>query len=139
MSRKVRAISENRVLIIMCLILISDLCLPKAELSTKNSTNSALLSFGRVFGIQFDSLEKNLITLSELYLYTHSLYYLFQIFPTSIDQKYRISPPQKNLWPIIQGFLGFFPNSGKKNIVWFFFLVGKLYPPVIHSSKISRF
>ena len=45
------------------------LCLPKADLKTKNSTKrqlnqtAALLSFGWVFGFQLDSLEKHLITL----------------------------------------------------------------------------
>ena len=35
-------------------------CLPKAELSDKNSTkHAALLSFGWVFGIQLDKLEKS--------------------------------------------------------------------------------
>ena len=40
------------------------LCLPKADL--KNSTKQLQLSFGWVFGIQIDSLEKNLFTLAPL-------------------------------------------------------------------------
>ena len=40
------------------------LCLPKAELKTKNSTKRRrMASFGWVFGFQLDLLEKNLTTL----------------------------------------------------------------------------
>ena len=123
----------------MCLILISDLlCLPKAMLSTKNSRNSALLSFGKVFGIQFYPLAKNLITPPELYLCTHSLCYLFQI-PPSLKTKSIVFFLKKKKLPLIHGFWRFFPILKKKAYVLCFFVVEKLNPPVIHYSKIYRF
>ena len=43
------------------------LCLPKAELNTKNSTKRRrMASFGWVFGFQLDLLENYLITLTVL-------------------------------------------------------------------------
>ena len=50
------------------------LYLPKAELNTKKlNQTAALLLFGWVFGVQLDSLEKNLVTIAGLNITQNSV------------------------------------------------------------------
>ena len=66
------------------------LCLPKAELKTKNSLNqtAALLSFGWVFGFQLDSQEKYLITLTVVAFSSRQVNVILVIWENVVTDSY---------------------------------------------------